>query len=196
MSNESSNQTKNTPALEFHGGVYTSLVPFFLFIIGSFGLAFLNIATVEGFWLVAIACIIIGMWLCKDPLKYFDEICRGTASPLLTTAVFCWLWSGAVAGILKASGLVNGLIWLGLSTGLTGGLFVGFTFVVSCIYSTATGTGAGTVLCTLPVLLLALTPGGWLQRSSPAVDSATTWRPSPIRPSLRQQPCVLTYPVW
>ena len=145
MSSESSKQTQKAPALEFHGGVYTSLVPFLLFVLGSFGLAIFNVATVEGFWLVAIACIIIGMWLCKDPLKYFDEICRGTASPLLTTAVFCWLWSGAVAGILKASGLVNGLIWLGLNTGLTGGLFVGFTFLVSCIYSTATGTGSGTV---------------------------------------------------
>lgn len=110
MSSESSKQTQKAPALEFRGGVYTSLVPFLLFVLGSFGLAIFNVATVEGFWLVAIACIIIGMWLCKDPLKYFDEICRGTASPLLTTAVFCWLWSGAVAGILKASGLVNGLI--------------------------------------------------------------------------------------
>lgn len=118
MSSESSKQTQKAPALEFRGGVYTSLVPFLLFVLGSFGLAIFNVATVEGFWLVAIACIIIGMWLCKDPLKYFDEICRGTASPLLTTAVFCWLWSGAVAGILKASGLVNGLIWLGLNTGL------------------------------------------------------------------------------
>ena len=94
MSSESSKQTQKAPALEFRGGVYTSLVPFLLFVLGSFGLAIFNVATVEGFWLVAIACIIIGMWLCKDSLKYFDEICRGTASPLLTTAVFCWLWSG------------------------------------------------------------------------------------------------------
>lgn len=131
--------------LEFRGGVYTSLIPFILFILGSFGLAIFNVATVEGFWLVAVVCIIIGMWLCKDPAKYFDEICRGTASNLLTTAVFCWIWSGVVAGILKASGLVDGLIWLGLHAGLTGGLFVGFTFILCCLYSTATGTGSGTI---------------------------------------------------
>ena len=128
--------------LTFYGGIYMSLIPFLLFILGSFGLAIFNIATVEGFWIVAIVGIIIGMWLCKDPVAYFDEICRGTASNLLTTAIFCWLWSAAVAGILKASGLVDGLIWLGLNVHLTGGLFVGFTFILASMYSTATGTGS------------------------------------------------------
>ena len=51
MSSESSKQTQKAPALEFHGGVYTSLVPFLLFVLGSFGLAIFNVATVEGFWL-------------------------------------------------------------------------------------------------------------------------------------------------
>ena len=149
--------------LEFHGGPYSSLVPFCLFIVGSFGLAAFNIATVEGFWLVAIISIIIGMWLCKNPVKYFDAICKGTASSLLTTAIFCWIWSAAVAGILKASGLVNGLIWLGLETKLTGGLFVGFTFLLSCLYSTATGTGSGTVAA-MTVLLY---PAGVALGASP-----------------------------
>ena len=66
MSSESSKQTQKAPALEFRGGVYTSLVPFLLFVLGSFGLSIVNVATVEGFWLVAIACIIIGMW----PVSY------------------------------------------------------------------------------------------------------------------------------
>lgn len=131
--------------LEFRGSVYTSLIPFCLFIVASLGLAICNVATMEGFWLAAIACIIIGMWLCKSPADYFTAIFEGTASPLLTTVIFCWIWSGVVAGILKSSGLVNGLIWLGLNTKLTGGLFVGFTFIVCAMYSTATGTGTGTV---------------------------------------------------
>ena len=149
--------------LTFYGGIYMSLIPFLLFILGSFGLAIFNIATVEGFWIVAIVGIIIGRWLCKDPVAYFDEICRGTASNLLTTAIFCWLWSAAVAGILKASGLVDGLIWLGLNVHLTGGLFVGFTFILASMYSTATGTGSGTVAA-MTVLLY---PAGVALGASP-----------------------------
>ena len=105
-----------TKKLEFRGGPYVSMLPFGFFIVGSFVLAALNIATSEGFWILALVGLVIGMFLCKDPAAYFDTICNGTASNLLTTAIFCWLWSGAVAGILKASGLVNGLIWLGLET--------------------------------------------------------------------------------
>lgn len=158
-----SKEATKKPALEFHGGVYASLIPFILFILASFGLAVFNVATVEGFWLAAVACIIIGMWLCKSPAAYFNAICEGTASSLLTTAIFCWIWSGVVAGILKGSGLVNGLIWLGLNTKLTGGLFVGFTFIICALYSTATGTGSGTVAA-MTVLLY---PAGVALGASP-----------------------------
>ena len=152
-----------TKKLEFRGGPYVSMLPFGFFIVGSFVLAALNIATSEGFWILALVGLVIGMFLCKDPAAYFDTICNGTASNLLTTAIFCWLWSGAVAGILKASGLVNGLIWLGLETKLTGGLFVGFTFLLGCVYSTSTGTSFGTVT-TLTMLLY---PAGICLGASP-----------------------------
>lgn len=142
---EAAVQPDQKKKLEFHGGPFASLIPFVIFIVGSFTLAVFNLAISEGFWLVAIGSILIGMWLCKSPSQYFDAICEGCASKLLSTAIFCWIWSAIVAGILKGSGLVNGLIWLGLNTGLTGGLFVGFTFIVCCLYSTATGTGSGTV---------------------------------------------------
>ena len=77
-----------TKKLEFRGGPYVSMLPFGFFIVGSFVLAALNIATSEGFWILALVGLVIGMFLCKDPAAYFDTICNGTASNLLTTAIF------------------------------------------------------------------------------------------------------------
>lgn len=131
--------------IEFRGGKYVSFIPFCTFLVGCFALAFTGYATMEGFWVVAALCVILALFLAKSPSKCFDSIVQGTATPLISVAVLCWIFSGIFAGILKMSGLVDGLIWLGLNTKLTGGLFVGFSFILAALYATATGTGSGTI---------------------------------------------------
>lgn len=49
-------------------------------------------------------------------------------------------------------GLVNGLLWLGTSTGLTGAAFTVLTFFLAAVFATGTGTSVGTILAMVPVL--------------------------------------------
>lgn len=139
-------ENKGDETLLFKGGKYVSLVPFLILVIGLFGCAAAGQATMEAFWLVACGCIIVGMFLAKDPAVYFNAVVEGAASPLYTTPIFCWVFAGMFAGILKVSGLGNGLVWLALTLDIGKGLFAGITFIMSAIYSTSTGSGSASIV--------------------------------------------------
>lgn len=132
--------------LIFKGGKYISLIPFLLMVIGLFGCAAVGQAHMEAFWLVACACIVIGMFLASNPARYFDAVINGAASPLYITPIFCWIFAGMFACVLKISGLGNGLVWLGLKLNIGTGLFCGIVFLMSAIYSTSTGSGSASIV--------------------------------------------------
>ena len=138
--------TKEKDYLEFRGGPLVSMIPFGIFLIGCFLLAYAGYATFQAFWLIAAFCVVLCLLLAKSPQECFNSIIKGTSTDLITVVIFCWIFSGIFAGIMKVSGLTSGLIWLGMATHLKSGWFVALAFLLSCIYSTSTGTGSGTVL--------------------------------------------------
>ncbi|MFQ8602884.1 MAG: Na+/H+ antiporter NhaC family protein [Anaerovoracaceae bacterium] len=156
--------TKNN-LIDFRGGKYASLIPFVLFMIICIIQAITGWSTIEGFYVNAFVCLIVGMFLSKSVSNYFTALTKGMGSSLVMTAVICWIFCGVYATMLKSSGLVDGLVWLCLKTGLTGGLFVGITFLVGLIYSSATGTNLGTVTA----MTLVLYPAGILLGAEPIV---------------------------
>jgi Na+/H+ antiporter NhaC len=56
------------------------------------------------------------------------------------------------AAILRASGLVEGLVWVAGRAQVEGGVFVLAAFLVCCLVSTATGTSLGTLILGVPLL--------------------------------------------
>ena len=116
----------NNEVLSFRGGKYTSLIPFLLMVAGLLGCSAMGLAAMEAFWVVACVCIMLGMVLASDSAKYFDAIIHGAASPLYITPIFCWIFAGMFASILKASGLGNGLVWMGLTFNIGKGFFRGY----------------------------------------------------------------------
>ncbi|WP_270279393.1 Na+/H+ antiporter NhaC family protein [Enterocloster citroniae] len=136
----------NNEVLSFRGGKYTSLIPFLLMVAGLLGCSAMGLAAMEAFWVVACVCIMLGMVLASDSAKYFDAIIHGAASPLYITPIFCWIFAGMFASILKASGLGNGLVWMGLTFNIGKGFFAGITFLVAAIYSTSNGSGSSAIV--------------------------------------------------
>ena len=54
--------------------------------------------------------------------------------------------------MLSENGLVNGLLWFGVETGVQGASYAVLAFLLSCIFSAGTGSSVGAVLALIPVL--------------------------------------------
>jgi len=70
----------------------------------------------------------------------------GMANKIATITIMAWFWAGMFAQVLRAGGLVDGLVWLGGASNATGGVFVGATFVLAATFASAVGTGYGTTV--------------------------------------------------
>lgn len=137
---------KSISQLKFRGGVFTATVPLVFFIIWAIFLSVTELVTEEALVLGIVIGIVIGLLLCKSKWSdYAQSLFSGMAQPIGVIAVIAWFWAGMFAKLLSAGGLVDGLIWVGLQTGLEGGAFVGLTFLLAALFSTAVGTGYGTV---------------------------------------------------
>ncbi|MFQ7473301.1 MAG: hypothetical protein ACLRLX_03740, partial [Anaerovoracaceae bacterium] len=99
--------TKNN-LIDFRGGKYASLIPFVLFMIICIIQAITGWSTIEGFYVNAFVCLIVGMFLSKSVSNYFTALTKGMGSSLVMTAVICWIFCGVYATMLKSSGLVDG----------------------------------------------------------------------------------------
>lgn len=141
----SSSALKRDNRLVFYGGIKISLVPFGFFLVTSIAAAAVGYANEQVFWILVMIALMIGMLLAKNKGDYFEAILDGMTEKLTITAILCWIWAGAFGGMLKASGLVEGLMWLGIKANLTGGLFCCFAFILGAVYGTAVGSGWATI---------------------------------------------------
>ncbi|KGX93704.1 sodium:proton antiporter [Pontibacillus halophilus JSM 076056 = DSM 19796] len=152
--------------LEFRGGVFAATIPLVFFITWAIVLSVLKLVTEEALVLGMVMGVAIGLFFCKSAWKdYAQALVIGMAQPIGVIAVIAWFWAGMFAKLLAAGGLVDGLIWFGFQTGLEGGWIVGLTFLLAAIFSTAVGTGYGTV-ATFGVLMY---PAGIILGADPVI---------------------------
>jgi Na+/H+ antiporter NhaC len=74
--------------------------------------------------------------------------------------IMAWMLAGVLGTVLTESGLVQSLVWLAERGGVSGALYVGASFLVCAVVSTATGTSFGTILLAGPLLYPAAGPLG------------------------------------
>ena len=140
------------PALSFHGGRFSAAMPLIFFIAWAIYICVGGTPDEKGLILGAVFGLVLGMFLCRDPWeRYAQETMNGMANPIAAVTIVAWFWAGMFAQVLRAGGLVDGLVWLGGASNATGGIFVGATFLLASIFSSAVGTGYGTTVafCTL-----------------------------------------------
>ncbi len=140
------------PTLSFHGGKFSSALPLLFFIGWAIYICVGGTPDEKGLILGAVIGIVLGMFLCRDKWElYAKEVMNGMANPIAAVTIIAWFWAGMFAQVLRAGGLVDGLVWLGGASNATGGLFVGATFLLAAVFSSAVGTGYGTTVafCTL-----------------------------------------------
>lgn len=143
---------KSTSRLQFHGGMFMSLVPvaiytFFCIILFVVFKAF----NMESLAVGGLIALLVGGLFSKNYAAFWNSAIKGISSITSVTVVLILLLVGMFSQLIKLCGLSGGFVWLANAIGIRGGLFVGFTFVATCIVSTATGSSIGTMFIAFPI---------------------------------------------
>lgn len=144
--------------LRFHGGSLGAVAPFLVFLGGVSWLGLSGAPDETGFGPVLLVALGAGLLLAVDRERYAEAVIDGMSHRLVMLLVLAWLLAGVLGAILSESGLVQSLVWLAAASGMGGGGFVVATFLICCIFSTATGTSLGTILVCAPLLFPAAAP--------------------------------------
>ncbi|WP_022795246.1 Na+/H+ antiporter NhaC family protein [Marinococcus halotolerans] len=179
---------KSIENLDFRLGAFGAAVPLLFFVVWAITTSVLQLSSEIGLVLGAVIGLTLGMLFCKSRwADYAQGLFDGLAQPIGVIAMVAWFYAGMFAQVLQVGGLVEGLVWTGIATGVTGGLFTAVTFLLAAVFSTAVGTGYGTTVafCTLmfpagvatgadPVLLFAAILAGAVFGDNLAPVSDTT----------------------
>lgn len=150
--------------LKMRGGILGGLVPLLILIVGLVWLSIAERGGTKPFWSCAWIAIAVGIFFAKDPAEYCKALMRGIGDKTGIVIVTAWLFAGVFGELMKAGGLVEGLLWMGMTTGTTGSIFVLLVFLAAMLFSLGTGTSTGTCIALTPVLY----PAGYFLGADPA----------------------------
>jgi len=146
----SSEEPEHTLAM--WGGPMTALVPALVLIGVLLWLSVAERASISSFWVGGWAAIIVGLLLTRTPREYANSIIRGLSDRTGAVIILAYLFAGVFGELLSEGGLVNGLLWFGVESGVQGAFYVVLAFVLSCIFAAGTGSSVSAVLAMVPVL--------------------------------------------
>lgn len=145
--NRTTTPAQHEPNLKFRLGALGAAVPLMFFVGWAIITSVLGLSSEIGLVMGALFGLTLGLLFCKSRWEnYAQGLFDGMAQPIGVIAVVAWFYAGMLAQVLQTGGLVEGLVWLGGISGASGGVFVGLTFVLAAVFSTAVGTGYGTTV--------------------------------------------------
>ncbi|MGN1335715.1 MAG: Na+/H+ antiporter NhaC family protein, partial [Limosilactobacillus mucosae] len=138
--------------LQFRGGMFMSLIPVAIYTFSCIYLFVICRAfNMEALAVGGFLALLIGGIFCKSYQQFWEAAIEGISSITSISVVVILLMVGMFSALIKLCGLSNGFVWLANATGIHGALFVAFTFVATCIVSTATGSSIGTMFIAFPI---------------------------------------------
>lgn len=152
--------------VKFRGSQMFAFIPMIIFLIFCvvyfviFKVFDMNALAVGGF-----LGLLIGALFTKTYDEYWNAALRGIGSSTSVSIVVILLIIGMFTKLMAVSGVSQGFVWLAYKIGIIGGIFTGFTFLASCLITTATGSSIGTISTVFPILY----PAGVLMGGNPAV---------------------------
>ena len=131
----------NEKKLTFKGSVTLSLIPVaiyvFFCIVLFIGFRAFNM---EALAVGGFLALLIGGFFATSYSAFWDSAIRGISSITSVSVVVILLLVGMFSQLVKLCGLSSGFVWLANRIGMQGGAFVAFTFIATCVVSTATGS--------------------------------------------------------
>jgi len=142
--------------LDFRGGWGAALIPLGVFLAVSVWFfavqqTFDFLALTAG----ALVGLLAGALFARSPERYWGAVFRGVGSTSSSTIIAILAIVGMYAQLIKDTGLADGMVWLATSLGVSGAVFLPFTFVSTCLVALSTGSSIGTMFTIFPVLYTA-----------------------------------------
>lgn len=149
--------------LEFYIGPAGGAIPLLTMIILMLLLTISGKGGASASWAPAFIGIICGLLLVKNKTKYCESLMRGVCNKSGIVIIIAWIFASVLGKIMVAGGLVNGIMWLGTTTGLTGAYYVVMVFFSAALFAVGTGSSNGSALALSPVLF----PAGYFLGADP-----------------------------
>ena len=151
--------------LEMYGGLWGGLIPLVVLVGGLIWLSVEERGGTKPFWACAWIALCVGLFFARDKAEYCRAAMRGIGDKTGIVIVTAWLLAGVFGKLMAAGGLVDGLLWMGMTTGAQGSVFVLLVFVAAMLFALGTGTSTGTCIALAPVLY----PAGYFLGCDPAM---------------------------
>ncbi len=138
--------------LEMYGGSLAASIPLIIAVIGFVVFSVYERGAITAFWVSCFIGILVGILFAKNKRRYAQSVFEGISRGEGAAIYVIWIFAGVLGQIWRAGGMIDGMVWLGSTSGATGMWFVLVTFVISCLLATGLGTSVGTVVALAPVL--------------------------------------------
>lgn len=162
--------------LQFHGGSWGALLPFFVLVVGVIILALSGAPDERGFWPILLLALAIGLLLSKNRTDYANAVIDGMSERIVMVMILAWTLASVIGVFMSATGLVEGLSWLASQANLGGGGMIVASFLICCVVSVSTGSSFATILICAPILYPASgVLGAHLPLLAGAILGGATW---------------------
>ena len=151
--------------LDMYGGLLGGLIPLIVLVGGLVWLSVAERGGTKPFWACAWIALCVGLFFARDKAEYCKAAMRGIGDKTGIVIVTAWLFAGVFGKLMAAGGLVNGLLWMGMTTGAEGSVFTLLVFIAAMLFALGTGTSTGTCIALAPVLY----PAGYFLGCDPAM---------------------------
>lgn len=108
--------------------------------------------------------LLVGALFARNYGRYWESVMQGIGSTTAVSIVVILLVVGMLSQLIKDTGVSGGFVWLADLAGVSGGVFVCFTFIATGLVAMATGSSIGTMFTAFPIFY----PAGVLLGADPA----------------------------
>ncbi len=99
----------------------------------------------------ALAGLFVAAPFARNYQSFWEAVVRGVSSKTSVTLILLLFSIGLTSSLIKSTGISEGFIWLSLSLGVHGGLFIAITFAAVCAIAMATASSLGTMFTAFPI---------------------------------------------
>jgi Na+/H+ antiporter NhaC len=144
---------KESERLEFRLGSFGAFLPLITLLGGILALVLTGWVHTKTLWFPCLAAMLVAIVLAKKPAEASEAIIGGMSRRMVAIMAMAWILAAIMGRLLRATGLVDSLVWLGDSMGVGGGMLPLATFIMAALFSTATGTSGGSIAAIGPLML-------------------------------------------
>lgn len=143
----------NSKRLEFRMGDFGAFLPLITLLAGIIILVATGWVHTKTLWVPCLAGMFVAIILAKKPSEVSDAILDGMSRRMVAIMAMAWSLASIMGRLLRSTGLVDSLVWVGVNAGIGGGLLPLATFIIAALFSTATGTSGGSIAAIGPLML-------------------------------------------